>query len=110
MILSSRLIQETGNLVPIAQILQCRNLFPTPVGSLRTSVMERTTGRSPRQTRDFPVNRDSLTSVLDFRIGYGDSSKKRLGIGMQGMLIELFTRSYLHNTAKVHDKNAVTDI
>src|SRR6266404_6326799 len=48
--------------------------------------------------------------LLDLGIGNGDRGEKRLGIGMQGLGVEIFGGSDFDEVAEVHHGNSIGDV
>ena len=52
----------------------------------------------------------TLTGTLGEGVGLGNGGQQSLGIGMQGMLVQIVAVGHLHQLAEVHDADAVREV
>ena len=57
-----------------------------------------------------PFQQDALPGPVHRGIGNGRGGDERLGIGMQGMLIQLIAAGQLHNLPQIHHSHIVGDV
>ena len=91
-------------------LLEIRHAFGAFVARVRAAGAEGAAARRVQRARDIAGEHDALVGAGDLRIRDRDGGQKRLGIRVQGMVIDLVGVGQLDHLAEVHDGDAVGDM
>ena len=99
-------------MVPAAHIPQGGGLLPAPLRGVPAAPGELAARRRVDGAGDLALQTDTgrLPLDLDLRVRNGDGGQQRLGIGVEGVAVQLSGAGDLHDVAQVHHPYAVGDV
>ncbi len=77
---------------------------------LQAARMELTAGWRIKRTRDFSFQKDVFPLGFNLRIGNRYGCKKRPGVGMKGIAIQIAPGGNFHDITQVHDGDPIADM
>ena len=85
-------------------------LYGALLGGVAAAGTERAAGRHIERTRHVAGEDDALPLARGLRIRDGDGGEQRLGIRMDGVLVQIVRVRNLDHLAEVHDGDALRDV
>src|SRR5512136_2469096 len=89
----------------VAEIGWARYDLVARLKSVNAAGMESAAGRYLRRARDVGLEQDML--LFNRRVGNRDVCEQGFGVGMRGVLVDIFCRRYFDDDPEVHHRHAV---
>lgn len=99
-----------GHPVAAAHVAELRLLRPAAVCGVGAASGEPAAGRRVHGTGDLSLQHAAGAGPFHFRIGNGDGGNEGLGVGVQGVGVQLLRRTLLHYLPQIHYQNTVRQV
>jgi hypothetical protein len=103
-------MKVAGDIVAGAHIHERRFYFSADIHHVRTPGVEVAAYRSVGRAWEIALHDDSLSLLLNGRLGNGNGAEEPFGVRMQCPAEDLLALGKLHDLAEIHNGHAVADV